>query len=90
MTRNQVAQRVYVDKGEDNFEPRLVQLGLRSGGMKVSQEGVKGTSSWPGRLAPPLAGGSEGARCDFYGRGVSPPGAPRSGAAPFLLVCRQF
>ncbi|MBF0339298.1 MAG: efflux RND transporter periplasmic adaptor subunit [Nitrospirae bacterium] len=36
-----VEQRVYVDKGEGNFEPRLVQLGLRSGGMVEVTKGLK-------------------------------------------------
>lgn len=36
-----VEQRVYVDKGEGNFEPRLVQLGLRSGGMVEVTNGLK-------------------------------------------------
>ncbi|MBF0538274.1 MAG: efflux RND transporter periplasmic adaptor subunit [Nitrospirae bacterium] len=36
-----VKQVVYVDKGEGNFEPRLVHLGLRSGGMVEVTDGLK-------------------------------------------------
>ncbi len=34
--------------------------------VRVEHYGVKGTSSWLGRLAPPLAEGSEGGPAPFF------------------------
>lgn len=42
-------QIVYVDKGDGNFEPREVALGVRAEGMREVMMGLKAGRRWPPR-----------------------------------------